>query len=107
MEATTIPNSAARKCGRRYGQAQREAILARFRESGMEVDAFARQADVSGTTIKRWMGGGRSRPKLVAVGVKESAETSGFVEARFGCGTILRVPAVHLGDLVRSLRRLC
>jgi transposase-like protein len=107
METTTQSNGPARKCGRRYGEVQREAILARYRESGMELSAFALQVDVSGTTLKRWMGGGRRRPKLVAVRVKEPEGKSMLVEARLACGTTIRVPAALLRALVGSLRRPC
>lgn len=107
METMMDAKGGVRKCGRRYSQAQRDELLARWRESGMELNAFSRQADVSETTLKRWMGGGQKRPKLVAVRVKEPEGTSTMVEARFACGTTLRVPAVLLAELVRSLRRPC
>ena len=107
METTTESNGMEKKCGRRYGQDQREAILGRYRESGMELSAYARQADVSGTTLKRWMGAGGKGPRLVAVRMKEPEGRSAMVEARFVCGATIRAPAVLLPELVRSLRRPC
>jgi transposase-like protein len=107
MDTTTESNGTGKKCGRRYGQDQREAILAGYRESGMELSAFALQADVSNTTLKRWMGAGGKGPRLVAVRMKEAEGRTAVVEARFVCGATIRAPAILLPELVRSLRRPC
>jgi transposase-like protein len=112
MDPTTesVAATATDKYGRRYSQAQREELLGRYLASGLKLSAFAREADVSETALKRWMGGGvRRRPaRLVALRVQEPESTvEMMVEARFGCGTVLRVPPAALADLVAALRRPC
>jgi transposase-like protein len=110
METTSDSGATTSKYGRRYSPSEREALLARFRESGQRLRAFARSADVSETALKRWMGGGSRRqggPKLVAVRVKEAESISGAIEVRFGCGATLRAPAAALAEVVGILRRPC
>jgi transposase-like protein len=108
METTNAERS---KYARRYRADEKEAILARYRASGLNEREFALREGVSATSIARWtgrLGKGNGRVRMVAVRVRETEGADpGSVEVRFSCGAVLRVGPAMLTGLVEALRRPC
>jgi hypothetical protein len=105
--------------GKHRTAAQREHILAAYRQSGLSQRAFAEQAGIGYSTLTMWLGRGRKQikpekprpPAFVAVPnlISERSSTPAF-RLQFPSGVIVEVgPGVcreELGALLREVRSL-
>ena len=66
---------------RRRSRAQWQAVIARFAESGLGVESFCRQEDISESSFYRWRGLLADEGRCVTQGNTRADEAAGFIDA--------------------------
>ena len=100
--------------GFRYSEQEREELLERYRQSGLGVTRFCKEAGVSYGALKRWLedsgedGGSEASAGLVELTVEEPGREQ-WLSARLPNGIVAQVrldaPRDEVMDWIRELAR--